>query len=290
MSNVRIGVMGGSGVYNIEALQNVQQVQVETPFGKPSDSIVVGTLDGERVAFLPRHGQGHRLTPSEVPARANIYALKKLGVEFVISVTAVGSLREEYAPLDIVIPDQLYDRTRNRASSFFGEGIVAHINFADPFCLQVNDVLYDAAVRAGARVHQGGTLVVIEGPAFSTKAESNINRQLGCDLVGMTALPEAKLAREAEIAYSAIAMVTDYDVWHESHDVVTAEMVVQNLLRNAEMGKTILRLALPRIAQLAPCSCHNALKDAIISEPSLVPPATLDKLKLLIGKYTSVGE
>lgn len=285
MSNVRIGVMGGSGVYSIEALQDVEQVELDTPFGKPSDSIIVGTLDGERVAFLPRHGRGHRLMPSEVPVRANIYALKQLGVEFLISVTAVGSLREEYAPLDIVIPTQLYDRSRNRVSTFFGEGIVAHINFADPFCLLVNDVLYDAAVQAGARVHKGGTLVVIEGPAFSTKAESSINRQLGCDLVGMTALPEAKLAREAEIAYSAIAMVTDYDVWHESHEVVTADMVVQNLMKNAEMGKKILRLALPHVARLATCNCHQALKDAIITDSSVVPPATLQKLNLLIGKY-----
>ncbi len=285
---IRFGVVGGSGVYNIEALQNVQEIELDTPFGKPSDVFITGTLDGVGVAFLPRHGRGHRVTPSELNARANIYGFKSLGVEYLISVTAVGSLRQDYAPLDIVIPDQLFDRTRNREReyTFFGEGLVAHVGFANPFCLELNAVLYDAALKSGARVHNGGTLVVIEGPMFSTRAESRINRQLGCDLVGMTAIPEAKLAREAEIGYSAIAMVTDYDVWHDSHEAVTAEMVVRNLLQNAETGKAILRAALPEAnARLHDCSCHHALENAIVTNPALIPPKTRERLNLLVGKY-----
>ena len=285
---IRFGVIGGSGVYNIEALQDVQEIEFNTPFGKPSDAYITGTLDGVRVAFLPRHGRGHRVTPTELNARANIYGFKKLGVEYLISVTAVGSLREDYAPLDIVIPDQLFDRTRNRdeAYTFFGDGLVVHVGFADPFCLDMNAILYDAAKQSGARAHNGGTLVVIEGPMFSTKAESRINRQLGCDLVGMTAIPEAKLAREAEIGYSAIAMVTDYDVWHESHDSVTAEMVVQNLIKNAEVGKQILRTALPIAnTRLYDCACLHALENAIVTNPALVPAETRTRLELIVGKY-----
>lgn len=287
-NDIRFGVIGGSGVYSIEALQDVEEVVVDTPFGKPSDAYITGTLDGVRVAFLPRHGRGHRVTPSELNSRANIYGFKSLGVEYLVSVTAVGSLREDFAPLDIVIPDQLFDRTRNRERdyTFFEDGIVAHVGFADPFCLDLNAILYDAARHAGARVHKGGTLVVIEGPMFSTKAESNINRQLGCDLVGMTAIPEAKLAREAEIGYSAIAMVTDYDVWHESHEAVTAEMVVQNLVRNAEVGKEILRTALPRAAtHLVDCVCRHALENAIVTSPTLIPDVTRQRLDLIVGKY-----
>jgi 5'-methylthioadenosine phosphorylase len=285
---IRFGVIGGSGVYSIDALQDVKQVSLDTPFGKPSDAYITGTLDGVPVAFLPRHGRGHRIHPSELNSRANIYGFKSLGVEYLISVTAVGSLREDYAPLDIVIPDQLFDRTRNREReyTFFTEGLVAHVGFADPFCAELNAILYAAALRTGARVHLGGTLVVIEGPMFSTKAESNINRQLGCDLVGMTAIPEAKLAREAEIGYSAIAMVTDYDVWHASHEAVTAEMVVQNLLKNAETGKTILRTALPRAAaELVDCPCHHALENAIVTNPTLIPQTTREKLHIIVGKH-----
>ncbi len=286
MSQVKFAVIGGSGVYQIEGLQDVEELSVTTPFGEPSDAIILGTLEGQRIAFLPRHGRGHRWLPTEVPSRANIYALKELGVERLISITAVGSLREDYAPLDIVIPDQLVDRTRQRANTFFGNGLVAHISFADPFCPELNGVLYNAAQKAGAHVHNGGALVVMEGPAFSTKAESGIYRQWNADIIGMTALPEAKLAREAEICYSAIAMVTDYDVWHESHEAVTVEMVVQNLLRNAEMGKKILRTAVPEIpAERASCPCHNALKDALITNPAVIPPATRQKLDLLVGKY-----
>lgn len=285
---IRFGVIGGSGVYQIEALTDVQEINLDTPFGKPSDAFITGTLDGIRVAFLARHGRGHCITPTELHARANIHGFKQLGVKYLISITAVGSLREDYAPLDIVIPDQLFDRTRHREQeyTFFGDGLVAHISLADPFCLDLNAILYQAARDAGATVHNGGTLVVIEGPAFSTKAESRINRQLGCDLVGMTAIPEAKLAREAEIGYSAIAMVTDYDAWHEAHEVVTAEMVVQNLLKNAEMGKKILRTALPIAeAQLRDCVCLHALETAIVTNPAIIPPQTRTSLDLLVRKY-----
>lgn len=285
---IRFGVIGGSGVYQIEALTEVRQVNLDTPFGKPSDAFITGSLDGIRVAFLARHGRGHRLTPTELHARANIHGFKQLGVKYLISITAVGSLREDFAPLDIVIPDQLFDRTRHREaeSTFFGGGIVAHISLADPFCLDLNALLVQAAQRVGAHVHNGGTLVVIEGPAFSTKAESRINRQLGCDLVGMTALPEAKLAREAEIGYSAVAMVTDYDVWHETHDSVTADMVIQNLHKNAEMGKKILRAALPvAAAQLQDCSCLHALESAIVTNLAAIPPETRKRLDLLVNKY-----
>lgn len=286
--DIRFGVIGGSGVYTIEALTDVQEVWLDTPFGKPSDAFIIGTLDGERVAFLPRHGRGHRVMPTELHARANIYAFKMLGVNYLISVTAVGSLRQDYAPLDIVIPDQIYDRTRNREReyTFFNDGIVAHVGFADPFCLDLNRILAQAAHHVGARVHEGGTLVVIEGPMFSSKAESRINRQLGCDLVGMTAIPEAKLAREAEIGYSAIAMVTDYDVWHESHETVTADLVVQNLRKNADTGKAILRAALPDArARLRDCPCLHALEHAIVTDPSMIPANARQRLALLVGKY-----
>jgi 5'-methylthioadenosine phosphorylase len=292
-NEIRFGVIGGSGVYSIEALQDVKEIVVDTPFGAPSDAYITGTLDGVGVAFLPRHGRGHRVTPTGLNSRANIYGFKALGVQYLISVTAVGSLREDYAPLDIVIPDQLYDRTRNRERdySFFGDGLVAHVGFADPFCLDLNAILYDAALKSGAHAHQGGTLVVIEGPMFSTRAESNINRQLGCDLVGMTAIPEAKLAREAEIGYSAIAMVTDYDVWHESHQAVTAEMVVQNLVKNAETGKNILRTALPiAAARLRDCVCQHALQNAIVTNQAMIPPATRERLNLIVGKYLVAGD
>lgn len=285
---IRFGVIGGSGVYNIEALTDVREIVLDTPFGKPSDAYITGVLDGIRVAFLARHGRGHRVTPTELHARANIHGFKQLGVKYLISITAVGSLREDYAPLDIVIPDQLFDRTRHREQeyTFFGNGIVAHISLADPFCLDLNAILFQAAQSVGATVHNGGTLVVIEGPAFSTKAESRINRQLGCDLVGMTAIPEAKLAREAEIGYSAIAMVTDYDVWHASHDSVTVDMVIQNLLKNAEMGKKILRAALPVAnEQLRDCVCLHALQNAIVTNPATIPPETRARMDLLVRNY-----
>jgi 5'-methylthioadenosine phosphorylase len=286
MPEIKLGVMGGSGVYQIEGLHDVEQVHITTPFGDPSDALVVGTLADRRIAFLPRHGVGHRLLPAEVPYRANIYAFKSLGVERIISITAVGSMREDYAPLDIVIPDQLLDRTKGRASTFFGKGLVAHISFAEPFCPELNDVLLEAAGRSGAHVHAGGTLIVIEGPAFSTKAESRTYRQWGVDIIGMTGAPEARLAREAEICYSAVAMVTDYDVWHESHGAVTVDLVVQNLHKNAEMGKKILGEAILKIPeQRTHCPCPVALKDALITDPSVIPEETRRRLDLIAGKY-----
>jgi 5'-methylthioadenosine phosphorylase len=286
MEQTTIGVIGGSGVYQMEGLTDVKQVQVKTPFGKPSDSIVVGVLGNHRIAFLPRHGRGHRIMPSELPVRANIYALKALGVERIISISACGSLREDFAPLDIVIPDQLFDRTKMRPTTFFGDGLVVHISFADPFCPELSEVLYSAAQKAGARVHKGGTLVVIDGPQFSTKAESQIYREWKMDIIGMTALPEAKLAREAEICYAAIAMVTDYDVWHPSHDSVTVEMVVQNLLKNAEMGKRIVRYAVGEVPSAREhCPCPTALRDAIITARDHIPSKSRENLGLLLAKY-----
>jgi 5'-methylthioadenosine phosphorylase len=286
MERATIGVIGGSGVYQIEGLTEVKQVRVKTPFGEPSDVILLGVLGNQRIAFLPRHGRGHRILPSELPVRANIYALKLLGVERIISISAVGSLREDFAPLDIVIPDQLFDRTKDRPTTFFGGGLVVHISFADPFCPELSQVLYTAAQKAGARVHNGGALVVIDGPQFSTKAESMTYRQWKMDLIGMTAIPEAKLAREAEICYAAVAMVTDYDVWHPSHDSVTADLVVQNLLKNAEMGKRIVRYAASEIpAERAHCPCPNALHDSIITSRDRIPPKLRRDLALLLDKY-----
>lgn len=286
MEPATIGVIGGSGVYQIEGLSEIKQHQVRTPFGKPSDDIVTGVLGNHRIAFLPRHGRGHRIMPAELPVRANIYALKSLGVERIISMSAVGSLREDYAPLDIVIPDQLVDRTRARPSTFFGDGLVVHISFADPFCPELSQVLYDAAQKAGARAHKGGSLVVIDGPQFSTKAESRLYRDWNLDIIGMTALPEAKLAREAEICYATLAMVTDYDVWHPSHEAVTVDMVVQNLLKNAEMGKRIVRYATSEIpAHRSHCPCPNALRDSIITSRDRIPPRSRRTLHLLLDKY-----
>jgi 5'-methylthioadenosine phosphorylase len=286
MERATIGVIGGSGVYQMEGLAEVKEVKVRTPFGNPSDSIVTGVLGNQRVAFLPRHGRGHRIMPAELPVRANIYALKSLGVERIISISAVGSLREDFAPLDIVIPDQLFDRTKMRMSSFFGAGLVVHISFADPFCPELSQVLYAAAQKAGARVHQGGSYVVIDGPQFSTKAESQTYRQWKMDIIGMTALPEAKLAREAEICYATVAMVTDYDVWHPSHDSVSVDMVVENLLKNAEMGKRIVRYAADEIpSERNHCPCPNALHDAIITARDRIPPKSRRTLALLLDKY-----
>jgi 5'-methylthioadenosine phosphorylase len=287
MAQAKIGVIGGSGIYEMEGLTGIEEVRVKTPFGDPSDSIVIGTLEGQRVAFLPRHGRGHRIMPSELPARANIYALKTLGVEHIISISACGSLKQEMAPLDIVVPDQLFDRTKGRPSTFFGNGLVAHISFADPFCPCLSEVLYEAAKASGAHVHRGGTLVVMEGPAFSTKAESRIYRQWGADLIGMTALPEAKLAREAEMCYSTIAHVTDFDVWHPSHGSVTVEMIVKNLLKNAEVSKRIVRKAVQAIASERTCTCSSALKDAIITARDRIPEQIKRDLAPLIGKYIS---
>jgi 5'-methylthioadenosine phosphorylase len=286
MPRARVGVIGGSGLYQMEGLTDIEEVSVETPFGPPSDSITIGTLEGERVAFLPRHGRGHRISPSELPSRANIWALKSLGVEHIISVSACGSMREDIAPLDVVIPDQLFDRTKGiRPATFFGDGLVVHISFADPFCPELRRVLHEAAQVVGVRVHDGGTLVVIEGPQFSTKAESRIYRQWGVDIIGMTALPEAKLAREAEICYATLAMVTDYDVWHVSEEPVTAEIVVRNLQKNVSTAQRIIRAAVSRIEKARPCPCALALQDALITQRPAIPAAQKERLQLLIGKY-----
>lgn len=286
MSELKIGVIGGSGVYEIESLTAVEHVRISTPFGDPSDEFVLGNIGDQRVAFLPRHGRGHRIMPSELNSRANVYAFKKLGVERLISISAVGSMREDHAPLDIVIPDQLFDRTLRPIRSFFGQGIVAHISFAEPFCPELSRVIYDAAKQTGSTIHDKGTMVVIDGPQFSTKAESKMFRDWGMDIIGMTALPEARLAREAEICYATVAMVTDYDVWHPDHDTVTVEMVVSNLIRNAENGKKIVEYAVPRIPPTrTKCPCHNALANAIITSSELIPQQRKDDLKLIIGGY-----
>jgi 5'-methylthioadenosine phosphorylase len=290
MSKIEIGIIGGSGLYQMPELKDVEEVSVDTPFGKPSDAFITGTLEGVRVAFLPRHARGHRLLPTELPFRANIYALKKLGVERILSASAVGSLQEKYAPLDMVIPDQFCDRTRARAreSTFFGEGIVAHIAFAHPVCGELGDVLETACGATDVRTHRGGTYVCMEGPAFSTVAESNLYRQWGMDIIGMTNLQEAKLAREAEICYATLALVTDYDCWHEEHDAVTVETVIENLNRNVRNAQIIMREAVKELAaKERACKCGDALKNAIFTAPELWPAETREKLDAIIGKYSS---
>jgi 5'-methylthioadenosine phosphorylase len=284
---IRAAVIGGSGFYQIEGLADIEELRIDTPYGPTSEAIVSGELGGQRVAFLPRHGVGHRLLPSEIPAQANVYALKQLGVEFIISVSAVGSLREEIEPLHMIIPDQLIDRTRGRQSTFFGDGLVAHIGFADPFCPRLRDTLAGCTRDAGATVHVGNaSMVVIEGPAFSTRAESTLYRSWGAAIIGMTGLPEAKLAREAEICYAILACSTDYDVWHQSAEDVTAEMIVANLLRNVEVSREAVRLALSRLPAVRDCECAHALRDAIVTPLALVPEETKRRLSPLIGKYS----
>ena len=286
MEPVKIGVIGGSGLYQMDGLTGIEEISVTTPFGDPSDKIVVGTLAGQRVAFLPRHGRGHRFNPTEVPYRANIYALKSLGVKYIISVSACGSLREDFAPGHIVIPDQIVDRTRNRDLTFYGGGVVSHIGFAEPFSPELSQILYDAVAGVGERpVHMGGSFVVIEGPRFSSKAESNIFRQWGCDIIGMTAVPEAQLAREAEIAYATMAHVTDYDVWHESEEPVTVEMVVRTLLGNVDTAKKAIRAIVPKLADEPEMAAHSAMKDAIMTSRDVIPDSAKKKFDLLIGKY-----
>jgi 5'-methylthioadenosine phosphorylase len=267
---------------------NQHEVRVETPFGDPSDPYVVGELEGKTVAFLARHGRGHRISPSELNFRANIYGFKKLGVEYIFSLSAVGSLKEEHKPLDFVIPDQFVDRTRGRVSTFFGEGLVVHVSFADPVCPHVAKLLHEACVECGVKAALGGTYLCMEGPAFSTRAESNLYRSWGMDVIGMTNLQEAKLAREAEICYSTVAMVTDYDCWHEGHDAVTVTNIVEVLNKNSENAAKVVRIAV-RNLQLTPrtCGCGQALQHALITDPKAVPAATLAKLELLVGKYLS---
>ncbi len=285
MARARVGVIGGSGFYQMDGLTNIHGVSVETPFGAPSDAITIGTLAGIDVAFLPRHGGAHGILPGELPARANIYALKTLGVEFIISISACGSLQEQIHPLDLVIPDQLIDRTKGRESSFFGDGIVAHIGFADPFCPRLSSVLGDCAEAAGPRVHRSGTLVVMEGPAFSTRAESNLYRSWGASLIGMTALPEAKLAREAEICYAAVACATDYDCWHETEADVTTDLILANLLKNVEVSKQIVAAAVLSLPATRDCLCASALATAIVTQAQFVPDQLKRDLAPIIGKY-----
>jgi len=281
-----IGIIGGSGLYSMPGFTGQQEVRVETPWGDPSDAYMVGLLEGKAVAFLARHGRGHRISPSELNFRANIWGLKKLGVKQVISLSAVGSLKEEHRPLEFVIPDQFFDRTRGRVSTFFGEGLVAHISFAEPVCNRLAAVLYEACRQAGVVAKLGGTYLCMEGPAFSTKAESNVYRSLGMDVIGMTNLQEAKLAREAELCYSTIAMVTDYDCWHPDHDAVTVTDIIRNLTLNAEHAAKVVALAVKRLDPSSrPCKCPDALAHALITDKSVAPAAARRKLELLIGKY-----
>jgi 5'-methylthioadenosine phosphorylase len=285
METVRLGVIGGSGVYDMVALTDVEEVKPKTPFGDPSDAIVVGTLSGQRVAFLPRHGRGHRISPTELNSRANIFALKSLGVERIVAISACGSLREDYAPRHIVIPDQIFDRTRGRPLSFFGDGLVVHISFAEPFCPDLSQALHAAVKTTGAVVHKGGAFVVIEGPRFSSKAESDAFRRWGMDIIGMTAVPEAQLAREAEICYACMAHVTDYDVWHEFEETVTVEAVIKNLLANAEVAKQAIQDLVPSLPDTRICECQNALRDAIITSRDVVPERVKSDLAILVSKY-----
>jgi len=290
MPEAKVGVIGGSGLYNMEGLTKVEKVKISTPFGEPSDAIMLGNLEGVRVAFLPRHGEGHRISPSELPAKANIYALKSLGVERIISINAVGSLKEEIEPLDVVIPDQLIDCTKGRASTFFTGGIVGHISFSEPFCPVLSQISFEASTKVGVKVHKGGTYLVIEGPQLSTKAESQLYCSWGADVIGMTALPEAKLAREAEICYVALALVTDYDCWHPTYESVTTEMILTNLRKGVETVQRILKLLLPSIPQKRDCACASALKYAIVTGTKYIPKEKRKELELLIGKYLDRGE
>ncbi|PWH17445.1 MAG: S-methyl-5'-thioadenosine phosphorylase [Anaerolineae bacterium] len=282
---IHFAVIGGSGLYAMSALSEVQEHHLETPFGRPSAPIIVGTLEGKRIAFLARHGLGHFITPSEVNYRANIYALKMLGAKRVVSVSACGSLREDYAPGHIVIPDQLFDYTKNRVRSFFGEGMVAHVGVADPFCSTLSAQVYQAVAESGGTVHQGGAFITIEGPRFSTKAESNVYRAWGMSIIGMTASPEAFLAREAEMCYAVMAHVTDYDVWHVSAEPVTVEMVIQTLNQNTQLAQEALRRLAQILPEEQPCGCHHALSTALITNPAVIPAQTRQKLALFVDKY-----
>ena len=280
-----IGIIGGSGLYAMPGFTAHEEIELDTPFGKPSDPFLVGELSGKHVAFLARHGRGHRLSPSELNFRANIFGMKKLGVERILSLSAVGSLKEEHRPLDFVIPDQFFDRTRGRISTFFGEGLVVHVSFADPVCPELAVVAESAAISVGVNVKPGGTYLCMEGPAFSTRAESNIYRTWGMDVIGMTNLQEAKLAREAEICYCTIAMVTDYDCWHADHDAVTVTDIIANLNKNAENACALVLEAVANMPAERKCKCGSALKHAILTAPDRVPAATRQKLDLLVGKY-----
>ncbi len=287
MNNVKIGVIGGSGLYKMDGLTNVEEVTISTPFGDPSDKFIIGTLEGQRIAFLPRHGRFHSISPTELNSHANIWGMKSLGVKYIISVNACGSLREDFAPRHIVIPDQLFDRTRSRDLTFYQGGVVVHLGVAEPLVPELSALLYEGVKETDATVHKGGTFIIIEGPRFSTKGESRIFRQWGCDIIGMTTIPEAFLAAEAEIAYATMAHVTDYDVWHESEEPVTVEAVIANLNANVEMAKQAIRNVVVKLADEPNWSCHHALSNAIISrrERAVVPAETWKKLELFLGKY-----
>jgi len=280
-----LAVIGGSGLYGFEDLKDIREIEVETPFGKPSSPITIGTLTGKKVAFLARHGIGHVLSPSEVPYQANIYALKSLGIKRIVSVSACGSLREAYAPGHIVIPNQIFDFTHKRPRSFFGEGLVAHVSVADPFCESLSDILEESLKASQAQYHRGGTYITIEGPRFSTKGESGLYRQWGMDIIGMTASPEVFLAREAEMCYTTMAHVTDYDVWHISEESVTVEMVIRTLLQNVSIAQKAIKLMVDLIDPSGQCGCENALKDALITNPNYIDPEKRKSLDLLVSKY-----
>ena len=280
-----IGIIGGSGLYNIGGLEDAREHRMRTPFGDPSDAFIVGRLEGKTVAFLARHGRGHRFTPSEINYRANIYAMKLLGVQRIVSVSAVGSLREDLHPLEFLIPDQFFDRTRLRVATFFGQGLVAHVGFDKPICPELSNVIIGAGPGAGVTMHRGGTYICMEGPQFSTLAEAHVNRQLRFDVVGMTNLTEAKLAREAELCYSTIAMITDYDCWHPEHDSVSVADIVSNLTKNAEAAQRVLRAVVRAVPATRSCRCGQALKYAILTDPKLVPAATRKRLSAIVGKY-----
>jgi len=285
MQESRIGIIGGSGLYDIEGIENVESVEVKTPFGKPSDPYMVGKLEGKDVVFLPRHGKGHKILPSELNFRANIYGMKKLGVGYIIAVSAVGSLKEEIKPLDMVVIDQFIDRTKVRENTFFGNGVVCHTTFADPICNSLASIIYESAKKVMPNVHKGGTYICMEGPLFSTRAESNLYRQWGGSVIGMTNLQEAKLAREAQICYSTLAMATDYDCWHEEEEDVTVEMIIANLMKNVENAKKILKESIKTIDAKRDCKCVHALKGALISQKDKIPQETKKKLDLIIGEY-----
>jgi 5'-methylthioadenosine phosphorylase len=285
LPRAEIGVIGGSGLYSMPGLSRAREVRLKTPFGAPSDAYVLGTLEGRKVAFLARHARGHRILPTELNFRANIYGFKQLGVERILSVSAVGSLKEEHKPLDFVIPDQFFDRTRHRVDTFFGNGVVAHVSFADPICPELAGLIEAACRRAQVTGKRGGTYVCMEGPQFSTKAESNVYRSLGMDVIGMTNLQEAKLAREAEICYVTVAMVTDYDCWHPHHDSVTVDQIVAVLLKNAEHAASVVRESVGAMPEGRACKCGSALAHAILTDRTKIPAATRQKLKLILGKY-----
>jgi 5'-methylthioadenosine phosphorylase len=289
LAEAQIGIIGGSGLYSIPGLTDIREVRLQTPFGDPSDAYVSGILEGKRVAFLARHGRGHRILPTELNFRANIYGFRQLGVERIISVSAVGSLKEEHKPMEFVIPDQFFDRTRHRVDTFFGEGVVAHVALADPVCPEMSRVLESACGKAGVVGKRGGTYLCMEGPQFSTRAESNVYRGWGMDVIGMTNLQEARLAREAEICYVTAAMVTDYDCWHPHHDSVTVDQVIAVLLTNAENACKVIRAAVAATPAKRSCKCGAALQHAILTERDKIPSATREKLKLILGKYLDHG-